>query len=137
MSAATVRSCMAAATAAIPRQSVFISGIMLRLADVSAPVAGFVAVEVIEPLCSALGHGTVVAVARIEAVIHVAVEAVRPMEPGTGAKEDATRKPVGAVVAVGRAIIGCIVKVSIRADRRPANIDTDGYLGVGHGSAAD
>jgi hypothetical protein len=104
---------------------------------VALPVTSFISMEVVEPFLSAPWKRPGVTVVRIEAVIHVAVEAVRPMEPGTGAKEDATRKPVGAVVAVGRAIIGCIVKVSIRADRRPANIDTDGYLGVGHGSAAD
>jgi hypothetical protein len=49
---------------------------------------------------------TVVTVVRVEVLVYPAVEAVGTVEPGTGSDKDAIGKPLRAVVAVGRAVIG-------------------------------
>jgi hypothetical protein len=76
-----------------------------------------------------------VAVMRVKAVVDVAVEAVRAMEPGTGSKKHAADKPVRAIVAVGRAVIRSIVEVAIGAAGFYSNADTD--LGRPHGRTAE
>jgi hypothetical protein len=69
----------------------------------------------------------VIAVVGVIAVVDVAVEAVRAMEPGACSDEQAATEPVGAVVAVGGAVVWGVVEVSVRAYRGHA--DTDGDLG--------
>src|ERR1700760_2205730 len=72
--------------------------VMTGIADVALAVACFVGVEMIEGAVAAAGEWSVVAVVRIVAVIHVAVEAVGPMEPGSSADEDAAVEPVRPIV---------------------------------------
>jgi hypothetical protein len=55
---------------------------------------------------------------RVEPVVDVAVKALSAVKPGAGSKEYASYKPIGAVVAIRRAVIGLIVEVSIGANRR-------------------
>jgi len=74
-------------------------------AYVAAPVAHFVPLKVIEGFVSALRNGTLVAVMGIETVINVALEFVGAVEPGAGADEHAGVEPLGAVVAVRRAVV--------------------------------
>jgi hypothetical protein len=124
----------AGVTAAYEAARVFAARIMSCVADVALTVAGFIPLEVLEGLSAVIGEGAVVAVTGVIAVIHVPVEAVRAVEPGTGAEEDAADEPVGPIVAVGRAVIGCVVVVAIGADRRSA--DADGDLGWGSGGEA-
>lgn len=76
---------------------------------------------------STLRVRAVIAVPRIVAVIDVAVESVRAVKPGAGADEDSTHKPVRAIVAVGGALVRCVVEVAVRAYRGDA--DADGDLG--------
>ena len=54
---------------------------MSSVAGMSISVPGLVALEVREGRCSATGERTMVAMVRIVAVIYVAVESMRPMEP--------------------------------------------------------
>jgi hypothetical protein len=75
-----------------------------------------------------------VSVTRIVAIVDMAIKAVGAVEPGAGADEHATHKPIWPIVTVRRAIIRSIVEIPIRANRRHPNVD--GNLGWGHGCAA-
>ena len=92
---------------------------------VTASVAHFVSVEMIEGLISRFRMRTGVAVMRIEAIINVAVEVVRTVEPGAGTDEYTTAEPLGPVIPVRGAIVGRVVVVAIRARRFGADVDRD------------
>ena len=89
---------------------------------VAVSVAHFVSFEVVDLIetLSRLGliatgrPWAVIAVLRMEMVIYGAVEACRAVKPRASADEDATGKPLGAVVAVGGAIVGRDVIVTVR-----------------------
>jgi hypothetical protein len=74
---------------------------------------------------------------RVIAIVDVAIEAVRPMEPRSGTDEDAVHEPIGPIVAVGGGGGGRVVKISVGADRRDAdaNANRDLRRGVGGQSA--
>jgi hypothetical protein len=76
--------------------AVFIVGIMTCIAYMAAAVPGLVSLKMLERLGSASGHRASVTVTRIVAVIDVAVEAVRAVEPWTGSDEESAGKPVRA-----------------------------------------
>ena len=88
--------------------------------DVAAAVAHFVSFEVglidtpcrIRPL-AAVWHGTPVTVVRMEAIVHVAVEIGSRMKPRASANEDASNKPLRAVVTSRSAVIRSNVVVSV------------------------
>jgi hypothetical protein len=124
-------------TAASPEagKRVLGAGIVACVAYVASPVAGLVAVEVIELRRPALGQRTPVAVAGIEAVVHVAVEAGMAVKPGSCPNKQAADKPVRPVVAVGSTVIGRVVKVPIGADGRHS--DADCNLGWRHVGGAE
>jgi len=113
-----------------PGQSVLAGAIMARVAHVSSPVAGLVAMEVVERPCSAIRQRPCVTVVRIEAVVHVAIEAGTAVEPGAGSDEQAANKPIGPVVSVGSTVIGRVIKVPVGARGRHSN--SDGNLGLRH-----
>jgi hypothetical protein len=113
------------ATAAGKARAALCRGGMAGISNMAVTVAGFVAVEVLERGRAALRKRTVVAVVRVEAVIYVAVKAVRTVEPGAGTEKDATDEPVRSVVAVGRAVIRRVVEVTIGADGGRAKVDAD------------
>jgi hypothetical protein len=94
-------------------------------ACVALAVAGFISLEVLERLRAALRHRAGVPVLWIVAVVHMAVEAVAAMEPGAGPDEQASAKPIGAVVAVRRTAIGRVIEIPIRAHRGHSNADAD------------
>jgi hypothetical protein len=112
-------------------EGVFAAALVVGCAYVALAVTGFVGVEVVELRLTTAGKRAVVAIMRVETVIDMAVKAVRTVEPGTGSNEHAAYKPVGAVVAVGGAVIGRVVEVAVGADRRHADVDADGNLGWG------
>jgi hypothetical protein len=93
------------------------------VADVTLAIASLVAVKVIEGSFAASRHGASVAVVRVVAVVHMAVEATRSMKPRTRSKEHAAGKPIRSIVAIGRAVVRGIVIVSIRAYRGGSNVD--------------
>jgi hypothetical protein len=47
----------------------------------------------------------------------MAVEVGRAVKPRAGSEEDAAYEPVGAIVAVGSAVIGWVIEVPIRTNR--------------------
>jgi hypothetical protein len=82
----------------------------------------------------------VIAIVCIKVVINVAMEVVGSMKPRPGSNEHAARKPLGAIVAVRRAVIRRIVIISVRANGSGANINTDAHLsclGLGAPHQAD
>ena len=65
----------------------FASGVMAGLACMALTIPRFIALEVLEGLRSPPRHWAAIPVVRIVAVIHVAIEAARPMEPWTCPEE--------------------------------------------------
>ena len=80
-------------------------------ARVTSPVGSFAPARAI----------TSVSKPRIEAAIHVCVETHWAVEPGSRADEDSTHKPLRPVITEGRAVIGGVVVVPVRTDRRNGN----------------
>ena len=70
--------------------------------------------------------GAAIAVLGMEAIVYMAAETFRTMEPRARANEDAAGKPLRAVVAVGSALIGRDIIIAIGTYRRDS--DLDGYL---------
>jgi len=112
-------------------EGMFPTCIVASVSDVALSIARFVAMEVVELPLAALGQRSVIAVMRIVAVVDVAVKAGVAMEPWACSDEDAAGKPIGAVVAVGGAIIGGVVEVAVGADGRYSDVDSD--LGMAKG----
>jgi hypothetical protein len=124
-----VVSASVAAATPISGKGVFSARFVAGVSYVALSITRFVSLEVVESLCAALGQRSMVAVARVIAVIDVAIEAAMAMEPRAGANEDSAKKPVGAIVAVGGAVVGSVVEVAIGAYWRHSNVDADGNLG--------
>src|SRR5258708_426855 len=66
---------------------------MTSAACVAVPITHLVSAEVIEGFVSTSRKWTTVAMMWIEAVIHVAVEVVGAMEPGSGSNKDTAGEP--------------------------------------------
>src|ERR1700722_2772378 len=96
---------------------------MSWIANSSVCIVRLVGMEMTECLVPVFGQGAVVTVMRIVPVIYVAVEPTVTMVPRTGADKDPAREPVGSVEAKGRAVVGCIVKITIGTNWRRANVD--------------
>ena len=108
----------------------FTTRFMPGIADVSLEVTRFIALEMVEGLCSVVWKGSVIAVPRIVAIIDMAVKATRSVEPGTSSNEDAAVEPVRAVVAVGGTFIRSVVEVAVRTARgRATNTHSHRDLG--------
>jgi hypothetical protein len=69
------------------------------------------------------GERAVVSLAIVEVMVHVPVEVLRSMEPGSGTDEYATREPLRAIVTIGRAIIRRSLVISVRTNRRFSDAD--------------
>jgi hypothetical protein len=110
------------------------SAIVVSYAGMSASIARFIGMKIRKRCFSAPWQRSPIAVIRIPAVINVAPEMGRPVEPRPSADKDATNKPVRPIVAVGSTVVGRIGKVPIGAHRR--NADTDSYLSLGFWRAA-
>jgi hypothetical protein len=69
-----------------------------------------------------------ISVMPIEVVVHMTPEISTPMEPGACSDKDTAREPLGAIVTIGRALVGRVIEISVRAFRRWA--DLHGNLSV-------
>src|ERR1700735_2441497 len=76
----------------------------------------------IEGLRTPARHRSCVAVTWIVAIVDVAVEAVRAMEPRSGSDEYGPRDPIRTIVAIGCTVVRSIVKVPIRTYRSDSNV---------------
>jgi Ni/Fe-hydrogenase subunit HybB-like protein len=74
----------------------------------------------------------VVPVVRVIAVIYMSVPAVGAMEPWACSEEDAIRKPVWTVIAIGSAIVGGVIEVSIGTGggRSHVHAEAKRHLGI-------
>lgn len=121
----------------------FVNFLVFAADHVAMPIAHFIPLKVRNlagtlsrfGFVAAVRPRTVIAMIRMEMVIHVAMEVRRAMKPWAGANEDAVYKPLRPVVAVGSAIIGRNVVVAVGANRRNSDFDT--YLGMHSGNRDD
>ena len=74
---------------------------------------------------------TMVAMFGVEAIVYVAAEVGVAMKPWAGTDEDSAREPFGAVVAVGSALVGRGLIVTIGADWGWSDVDADLSFGFG------
>jgi hypothetical protein len=82
---------------------------------------------------SVLRCRSLVAMLRIKVVVHVAVKALRRVRPVAGTDKVTAVEPLGAIVAIGSAVIWRIVVVAIRAAWLRSEVDANGNLRVGLG----
>jgi hypothetical protein len=105
------------------------------------PVLGafFVAVEVIHMvdivvgvcMLAVFGIMAVVAMVRIEVIIHMAVKVAGAMKPWASPDEDSTTEPLRTIVSIGGALVGGIVIIAVGTGRGYSNAEAD--LGLGPG----
>ena len=74
------------------------------------------------------GRGSLIAMLRVEVVIHAAMEVRGGVGPVTGADEVTASKPLGAIVTVWCAVIGSVVVLAVWARRFGAKVDADRHL---------
>jgi hypothetical protein len=112
---------------------------MLLLADVTASISYFVALEVLHFIEMPIWIGlfttsrlrAVVAMFWMEVVVYVAVEASGAVKPGADADEDAAGKPFRTVIAVGGALVGSGVIVAVGTFRGDSDVDLHLSLSFG------
>ncbi len=98
---------------------------------VAASVTHVLAMEVVESPVSPGRVRAMISVARIVAVIDVAVKLSAAMEPGTRPDKCSAIEPLGPVIAIGRAVVRSVIVIAIGAGGLRS--DVDGNLGVDRG----
>jgi len=91
-------SAVAAAAPMKAGEGVFTAAVVAGWADVAAAIARLIGVEVVELLSAAFGQRSVIAVARIEAVVDMAVEVGGAVVPVARSDKHSVHKPIGPVV---------------------------------------
>jgi hypothetical protein len=74
-------------------------------------------------MLSASREWPVVSMAIVQVMIDVPIKMFRPVEPGTRPDEHTAREPLRAVVAIWSAIVGRLLIVPIRTNRRHPDFD--------------
>jgi hypothetical protein len=105
----------------------------MTAAGVAATITHLVAVEAFEIIgWRVIGPvrriGAMVAMMRVEMVVHMAIEVMAAVEPRAGADEDAAVEPLRAIVPVGCAVIGSVVIVAIGTGWLGSNVYAKGHL---------
>jgi len=106
---------------------------------VATPVPRFISFELLRGPALRCGffanfrHISLIAVLWIEGVVYLALEVAAAMKPRADADENAAVEPFCSVVAVGNAVIGSVVIVTIGTIR--GNSDVDGNLSLYFGSS--
>ena len=100
-------------TASISRQGMLIARIVTGWAYVTPAIPRLVAMEMVEGRLPVTGQRPVITVMRVVAVIDVAVEPTRTVEPGSSSQKHSADKPVRPVIAVWSAVVRSVVEVSI------------------------
>jgi len=121
----SVRLSVAACTSASGESGAVLGvSIMIRVANVTSPIPRFIRLKMRKGRGSTRRQRPAISVVRIVAVIDVAIEAARSMEPWACADEDAADKPVRTVITVGRAVIRRVVEVTVWTDGRRPDVYT-------------
>jgi hypothetical protein len=103
---------------------------------VTSPVTHLISLEVFDPVKRVRGglatcrEWAFITVVGMEAVVYMAHEVFRTVEPWANPDEDAAGKPIRAIVTVGRTVIRRDIVVPIGTDRRCSDLDTDTDLSV-------
>ena len=104
------------ASVALSSGAMFVSAIMACSTYMALSVSRLVCLEVIEGMVAAAGHRAGVTVVGIIAVINVAIEAARAMEPRSGSDKDSASEPIRPIISVRRTVVRGIVVVAIGTD---------------------
>lgn len=102
---------------------VLAAAFMARIAGLAVPIVSRTCVEAIERLLPPRRNGPVIPMMRIIALVNVAIKSARAVKPWPSSYEYPAREPIRSIVAIGRTIIGRIVKVAIRAHWRHTDVD--------------
>ena len=102
---------------------VFATPVMWGIARVAVLIVRRVGAKTVEGLLPAFWHRSMVAVARIVALVDVAIKPMRPVEPGAGPDEYPSSEPIRTIVAIGRTVIRSIRKIAIGAHWSHPNVD--------------
>jgi hypothetical protein len=84
-------------------------------AFVAVPIPNFISSKMVESMVAPVRQRASVPVANVEAIVDVSAKACRAMKPPAGADKGATDEPFRSVVTIGRAGIGGVVIVTVRA----------------------
>lgn len=114
--------------APISWQSTFPAAVVASITNMASTIPRLVPAEVVEGPVIAIGKRSVITVMRIPAIIDMAVKTTRAVEPGAGSDKHSAHIPIGSIVAIGGAIVGRIVEVTVGAYRRSSNIYANGNL---------
>jgi len=110
------------ATAMEPRQRMLATARVVRRSDdMSLAIVSLITVEVIELLLTMSRDRPVIPMVRIVPVVHMPMEATRPMEPRPSTDKDPACKPIWPIVSIRCAVIRRIVEVPIWTLRRNTN----------------
>ena len=115
----------ASAPSSLRSGAVFVAPIMAAISNMTLPVSGFVGMEVIERPFPTRWNRSVVAAARIIAIVHVAVKAVPAAKPWASSDEQTAVEPVGSIVTIWRAAIRCVVEVTVGTVRGDPDVDAN------------
>jgi len=66
-------------------------------------------------------HWSVISMAIVKVVIHMSIEVIWSVEPGSRSNEHATREPLRSVISIRCAVVGRNFVISVRANRRSAD----------------
>lgn len=107
---------------------VVVAAVETLVVTFSVPSMKVIAMEIMEVMVMVevdivTREGAMVAVARIEVVVHRAVETGPAVVPGTRADEDTAVKPVRTVIPVRRAVVRRIAVIPIRTRRGGTDVD--------------
>src|ERR1700691_1470654 len=95
---------MTTTAASIAREGMLIARIVTGGAYVTSSIPRLIAMEMVEGLFPVTGQRPVITVMRVVAVIDVAVEPMRTVEPGSSSQKHSADKPVRPVIAVWSAV---------------------------------
>ena len=92
----------------------------------------------IDRVLAARGHRSVISLPVVQTMIHMAIETIRPMEPGSSTDEHATCEPLRTVISVRSAVVRGFLIVSVWAYRSSANLhrNLSWCAGASHGKQA-
>jgi len=97
-------------------------------AYVTPSIPRLVAMEMVEGCFPVTRQRPVITVMRVVAVINMAEEPTRTVEPGSSSQKHSADKPVRPVIAVRSAVVRSIVEVSVGAYGGCPYVDANGNL---------
>jgi hypothetical protein len=103
--------------------AVFAASVMWRSTRVATLIVGCVCAETVEGPLVAFWDRSMVAVARIIALVDVAIKPMRSVEPGAGPDEYPSGEPIRTIVAIGCTVIRSIRKITVGAHWSYPDVD--------------